>query len=70
MVTVKGFAKDTCVICDRASECFEADFGKLKGSFCRGCFTKLCRNRTVKKEVEVRRDETPQPGSQPQSGAK
>lgn len=51
MVTVLGYSKNTCVLCNRDTECFDADFGKLKGQFCRACFTKLVRVRSTRKEA-------------------
>lgn len=52
MVTVLRIAKDTsCAICDRETECFEADVGKLKGQFRRACFVRLVRPRSAKKDA-------------------
>ena len=52
MVTIFGITKDVgCAICDRDTECFDADFGKLKGQFCRACLTRLVRSRSAKKEA-------------------
>ena len=58
MITVVlGIAKNvSCAICDRDAECFEADFGKLKGQFCRACFLRLVRSRSAKKEASPRQE--------------
>jgi hypothetical protein len=64
MVTVTGFATDTCVICDRETECFEADFGKLKGPLCRACFTRLVRSRSGKKQASRRDEQVSNPNGQ------
>ena len=67
MVTVLGIAKNvSCAICDRDAECFEADFGKLKGQFCRACFSRLVRSRSAKKENARREELAPaSPNGQP-----
>lgn len=65
MVTVIGIAKDiSCAICDREAECFEADFGKLKGQFCRACFLRLVRSRSAKKDARSRESQAPAENAQ------
>ncbi len=50
MVTISALARDTCALCDKDNvDCFEADFGKLKGPMCRGCFTRICKAKSAKK---------------------
>ncbi len=67
MVIVNSFGKDTCVLCDKDNvDCFEADFGKLKGPMCRGCFTRICKTKTPKKNGAAQQ----QPPNGQSAGAK
>ena len=50
MVQIFGLTRDTCALCDKDNvDCFDADFGKLKGPMCRGCFTRICKAKSAKK---------------------
>ena len=64
MVTINGYAKDTCVLCDKDTDCFDADFGKLKGPLCRGCLTRLVKNRSARKALPARQESAPAPNGQ------
>ena len=59
MVTVKGYAKDTCVLCNKDADCFDSDFGNFKGALCRACFTRMVRVRSVRKAAPARQEPAP-----------
>jgi hypothetical protein len=62
---VSGLSKTNCVICDRDTDCFEADFAKLKGHFCRACFSKLVKIRSSKKDAARKEEPSPALHGQP-----
>lgn len=50
IASINRIVKEACILCGRDGEALDADFGKLKGAFCRPCFLRVLKARNSANE--------------------